>query len=204
MVFLDVGLIALVVGKLLGGSLSNLGATRIRGAWLAFVAVGLQVAAFPTAFLPWNTPATAAKGLWLVSYAFLVAMLVRNRRLPGVAVIAAGVGCNLLAILANGGLMPVRPSALAAAGRHYRVHDNSILLAHPHVALLIDRWAVPSWLPLGNVFSVGDVLIALGTLVTIVLAMRRADGDIAPDARQALAAIASPIRAATGDESRAA
>jgi hypothetical protein len=199
MVFLDVGVLALALGKLLGGSFANLGSTRIRGTWLAFVAIALQLAAFPSQLLPWNTPAGAAKGLWLVSYAFLVAMLVWNRRLPGVVVIAAGVGCNLFAILANGGLMPVRQSALAAAGRHYRIHDNSILLAHPHAALLIDRWAVPSWLPLGNVFSVGDVLIALGTLVTIVLAMRATAGAEVLANRESLTGIASSIPTA-GEE----
>lgn len=199
MVFLDVGLLALFAGKLLGGSLGNLGATRIRGSWLAFVAIGLQVAAFPAGLLPWSTPAAVAKALWLVSYAFLVAMLVWNRRLPGVAIIAAGVASNLAAILANDGLMPVRQSALAAAGRHYRVHDNSILLAHPHLALLIDRWAVPHWLPLGNVFSLGDVLIALGTFVTIVLAMRRRAGGEAPVDREAPGTAAIPLRAAADD-----
>ena len=31
---------------------------------------------------------------------------------------------------------------------------------------------MPQWLPLGNVYSVGDVLIALGTVITVVMAMR--------------------------------
>jgi hypothetical protein len=191
MVFLNVGLCALVIGKLCGGSLSNLGATQVRSKWLAFVAVGLQLAAFPTAVLPWSTPTSVAKGLWLASYVLLVAMLVRNRALPGVAIIAAGIACNLVAILANGGLMPVRGSAEAGAGRSYRVHDNSILLAHPKVALLIDRWAVPRWIPLGNVFSIGDVLIALGTFVVVVMAMRQprvglgSEGEAGPGARTA-------------------
>jgi len=173
MVFLNVGLCALVVGKLCGGSLSNLGATPVRSKWLAFVAVGLQLAAFPTAILPWSTPTSVAKGLWLASYVLLVAMLVRNSARAGVTIIAAGIACNLVAILANDGLMPVRQSAEAGAGRSYRLHDNSILLAHPKVALLIDRWAVPRWIPLGNVFSIGDVLIALGTFVVVVMAMQR-------------------------------
>jgi hypothetical protein len=35
----------------------------------------------------------------------------------------------------------------------------------------VDRWAAPSWVPLGNVFSVGDVLIAIGVVVTLAAAM---------------------------------
>lgn len=179
MVFIDVGLLGLLVGKLLGGSLRALGETRIRSTWLAFAAVALQVAAFPSGVLPWSTPSSVARALWLLSYGLLILMLVRNRKVPGVQVIAAGLACNLAAILANGGLMPVRPAALRAAGRSYDVHNNSIDLAHPHLAALVDRWGAPHWLPLANVFSVGDVLIGLGTMIAIVIAMRAEPGGAA-------------------------
>ena len=39
------------------------------------------------------------------------------------------------------------------------------VLPSPHLAWLVDRWAAPAWIPWGNVFSVGDVLIAAGGLV---------------------------------------
>jgi len=171
-VFLDVGLLALVLGKLLGGTLTNLGTTRVRGKELAFAAIGLQLVAFPSDLLPWSTPTSVAKVLWLGSYTLLGAMVVLNRRIDGVPVVAAGLVCNLVAIVANGGLMPVRPGALAASGGHYAVHNNSIQLGHPHVALLVDRWAAPAWVPFANVFSVGDVLIALGIAAAVVSCMR--------------------------------
>jgi hypothetical protein len=161
-----------VLGKLLGGKLSNLGAVSLSAKWLAFAAIGLQIAAFPSDVLPWSTPTGAAKVLWLASYVLLVSFLVVNRALPGVLLVAAGVACNLCAILANGGLMPVLRSALAASGGSYEVHNNSIQLGHPHLAFLVDRWAAPSWVPLANVYSVGDVLIGTGVLLTVILAMR--------------------------------
>jgi hypothetical protein len=86
--------------------------------------------------------------------------------------VAAGLLCNLIAILANGGLMPVRASALADAHRSYSVHNNSIEIVRPHLGALVDRWAVPDWVPLGNVYSIGDVLIAVGVFLAIVAAMR--------------------------------
>jgi hypothetical protein len=184
MVFVDVVLVALVVGKLLGGRLGALADAEIRGTNLAFVAIALQVVAFPSGVLPWHTPGSVARVLWLVSYALLIAMLIRNMRLRGTPIIAAGLLSNLVAILANGGLMPVRQSALAAAGRSYSTHNNSIQLVRPHLAPLVDRWAVPHWIPLGNVYSVGDVLIALGIAVAIVVAMRTSvDTTVAPVAR---------------------
>jgi hypothetical protein len=182
MVFVDVALLALVLGKLLGGRLSALAETRIRGKSLAFAAIGLQLVAFPVDLLPWSTPSAVASGLWLASYALLVAMLLLNARLPGTPLIAAGLVGNVVAIVANGGLMPVRDAALRAAGTDYHVHNNSIQLAKPHLAALVDRWAAPDWVPLANVYSIGDVLIALGTIVVVVAAMR------APVARAASAA----------------
>lgn len=172
MVFIDVALLGLVAGKLLGGRLSALADTPIKGKWLAFAAIGLQLIAFPSDVLPWSTPSTVARALWLCSYALLVCMLLMNSRLAGTPVIAAGLSCNLVAIVANRGLMPVHGSALRAAGTAYHVHNNSIQLAQPHLSLLVDRWAAPAWLPLANVYSVGDVLIAIGAIVVIVVAMR--------------------------------
>ena len=172
MVFVDVALVALVLGKLLGGRLSALADTPIRGKWLAFTAIALQLVAFPVDPLPWSTPSAVASAIWLGSYALLVAMLVLNARLPGVPLLAAGLVSNVVAIVANGGLMPVRGAAMRAAGTDYEVHLNSIQLAQPHLGALVDRWAAPGWVPLANVYSVGDVLIALGVVVAIVAAMR--------------------------------
>jgi len=172
MVFLDVVVVALLAGKLFGGSLGTLAETPIKGMRLAFAAIALQVVAFPSDVLPWGMPSSAARVLWLVSYALLIAMLLRNARLVGMPFVAAGLLSNLVAILANGGLMPVRASALAAAHRSYSMHNNSVELVRPHLAALVDRWAVPHGIPLGNVYSVGDVLIAIGVFVAIVAAMR--------------------------------
>ena len=172
MVFLDCVLVALVLGVLLGGSPTALGELRARRLWLAYAAIALQVAAFPSAVLPWTTPDSVARVLWLASYALLIAMILQNRHLHGIAIVGAGLVCNLVAIIANGGLMPVTDDALRGAGLSYDQRNNSISLARPHLDWLIDRFAVPGWLPLGNVFSVGDALIGAGIIVVIVLAMR--------------------------------
>jgi hypothetical protein len=176
MVFLDVAVVALVLGRLLGGRLSALAELTIRGKALGFAAIALQLVAFPSELLPWSTPTTVARALWLGSYLLLITMLLLNARLIGLLLVAGGLACNLTAIVANGGLMPVRGAALRAAGRSYHIHNNSIELTRPRLALLVDRWAAPRWLPLANVYSIGDLLIAAGTVLTIVVAMRGQTG----------------------------
>lgn len=172
MVFLDFVAAGLLLGMLLGGSITSLASLRIRSLWLAYAAIALQVVAFPSGLLPWSTPDGIARVLWLVSYALLAALVLRNCRVPGIAVIGMGQACNLIAIIANRGHMPVTRNALDGAGLSYHLRNNSIWLDHPHVSWLVDRWAVPGWLPLGNVYSAGDVLIGIGVLATLVIAMR--------------------------------
>ena len=109
-----------------------------------------------------------ATALWLASYALLVVAAVLNRRITGVPVVALGMALNLAAILANRGTMPVRYEAMRDAGRTAAVQANSTALSHPHLPWLVDRWAAPDWIPLANVFSVGDVVIALGAFVVVL------------------------------------
>jgi hypothetical protein len=68
--------------------------------------------------------------------------------------------------------MPADPHALAAIGGLTDGYTNSIVVAEPAVGPLTDLFALPAWLPLANVFSIGDVLIGVGIAVTIALAMR--------------------------------
>jgi hypothetical protein len=172
MVLAEAIVAGIALGLICGGRLRGLAALEMRRIELAYAALGLQIAAFPSGRLPWSTPDSAARALWLCSYALLLAFVVTNRSLRGIPVVATGMACNLVAILANGGLMPARPAAVRAAGLVYKLQNNSVTTGRARVGWLIDRWAAPHWLPLGNVYSVGDILIAAGTIAAIVLAMR--------------------------------
>jgi hypothetical protein len=159
------------LGLLLGGRLGALAELPIRSTWLFFAAFGLQVVAFPFAVLPWTTSQHVATPLWVVSYGFLLAGAVLNRHIVGVPVVAVGVTLNLVAILANHGTMPVLYSAMHQAGRSDVQEANSTALTDPSLPWLVDRWAAPDWVPLANVFSVGDVVIALGAVVIVLAGM---------------------------------
>jgi hypothetical protein len=74
-----------------------------------------------------------------------------------------------MAITANGGVMPTSRSALVDAGRKHthNTFDNSGIVSHARLRFLGDVFAMPAWMPLHNVFSVGDVLIGLGAAIAI-------------------------------------
>lgn len=172
-------LAALALAPLLGGRWSRLAGVRLRAAPIFLAALALQVVAFPFDRLPWRTPDALAIAFWLASYALIALGLLANTRLPGIPLVAAGMLANVAAILANGGHMPALPAALRAAGLHFTLDRNSASLAHPRLAPLVDRWAAPDWVPLANVYSVGDLLIVLGSIVFALVAtgaLRRRPG----------------------------
>ena len=85
--------------------------------------------------------------------------------------------------------MPADPGALDIAGLPPGDHANSVVLADPALRPLTDIFAIPAWLPMANVFSVGDVLIAVGHRLD-----DRGD-DAAPGAPAAAAAGAAEAEA---------
>jgi uncharacterized protein DUF5317 len=166
--------IGLLAGFALGGRIGTLTELRIRWAWLAIAGFALQVALF-------SEPLGAAVGaagppLYVLSNLAVLAAVLRNLAVPGIALVALGALCNLVAIIANGGSMPADPAALAAAGIDTSGQTNSVVTADPVLRPLTDIFAMPAWLPFSNVFSVGDVLIGVGVASTIALAMRRPFG----------------------------
>jgi Family of unknown function (DUF5317) len=163
--------IGVALGLALDGKLGRLASLPLRAPWLFLLAILLQVIAFPFGVLPWRTGETAATTLWIFSFALLVAAAVVNRKIRGVPLVAVGLFSNAAAVLANGGTMPVLPDAMRAAGESYAQQANSTADADPSLALLVDRFAAPEWVPLANVYSIGDVLIALGAIVIVVAAM---------------------------------
>jgi uncharacterized protein DUF5317 len=177
--------IGLVVGLALSGRLGGLGSLEFRWAPLAIAGFAAQVILFSGPVS--DRVGDAGPILYVASTATVLAVVLRNVRLPGLAIVALGAGANLAAIIANGGFMPASPAALVAAGRvAATTYSNSAVIDTPALGPLTDVFALPQWLPLSNVFSIGDVLIGLGVVVAIGVTMRTgaasapADGDGAP------------------------
>jgi len=164
--------IGILVGLLARGSIANLSAFRFRWSWVAVAGLLIQVALFtPTGD---RITGSAGPAIYVLSTVAVFLAVLRNIRLPGMAIVALGSISNLAAIIANGGSMPADAGALATAGfTDPGSHTNSVVLEHPNLQPLTDIFAIPAGIPMANVFSVGDVLIALGIVVLIATLMRR-------------------------------
>jgi uncharacterized protein DUF5317 len=162
--------IGILAGYAIGGRLEHLRQVRLRWVPVALIGLAVQVVLFAAPFGAW--PEWVVPLVYQASTLAVFIAVLRNLAIPGVALIAIGAGCNLLAIVANGGWMPADPTALASVGGLPTGPSNSIVIANPALQPLTDLFALPSWLPFANVFSVGDVLIGLGIAATIALGMR--------------------------------
>lgn len=161
----------ILVGLLLSGRFSNLATFRFRWGWLAVGGLIVQLALFtPTGE---GLAGDAGPVLYLASTLVVFVAVLRNVRMPGMLVVLLGAASNLLAIAANGGYMPADATAMELAGLPPGDHANSVVLADPALLPLTDIFAIPSGLPMANVFSVGDVLIFVGIVWAIAAAMRR-------------------------------
>jgi Family of unknown function (DUF5317) len=162
--------IGIVAGLVLGGRLDRLADLRLRWAPLALAGLVVQLALFadPIAGLV----GYAGPAIYVASTAAVLVAVLRDVRVPGMAIITAGAACNLAAIVANGGYMPANPAALASVVERSPGYSNSVVVSNPALQPLTDLFALPATVPLANVFSVGDVLIGIGVAATIVFAMR--------------------------------
>lgn len=158
--------LSLITVPICGGSLSKLGEVRLQRSWLIAAALGIQI--LIVSVIPGANP-TVNRLLHLASYALAAAFLVCNRHIRGLWIVAVGAALNALAITANHGVMPASESALRSAGELQSTDSfmNSALLPNPRLLFLGDIFAIPQSWPLHNVFSIGDVCIALGAAFAI-------------------------------------
>lgn len=158
-------LVLLLTVPLAGGKLSRLESVRIR--WVGLAAVAFTVQVVIVVIVP-EGDTTVHRIVHLATYAVAGACLLRNLDLRFLWVVGLGGLLNLIAIAANGGVMPASRGALETAGLEASGDfANSDVVEGAHVAFLGDVFAVPAGWPGANVFSLGDVVMLVGVFLAI-------------------------------------
>ena len=185
--------LAVVVGLAIGlvrhrdRAFQRIAAIPLRSAWLALLALALQ---WPLLQAPAGPVQRIGvqQALFLLSHLLLLGFVWRNWHLPGIRIVGLGVVCNLLAIAANGGFMPITPETLVQinpgstlaqwpVGAHYG-YSKDIILLREDVRLwaLSDMLVIPPPFPRPTAFSAGDLLLAVGIVVLL-----QGSGIVKPD-----------------------
>ncbi len=142
----------------------------VRHLWIAPVALALQLPLMCAPAAGTASDLLVPRVAFCASYLLLGWALWANRRLPGFAWLAAGVLLNGLAIVANGGWMPISPEAVSALGdsawpvgtHHGTFKDVVLPRSATRLWFLSDVFVIPRPFPWPTAFSIGDVLIVVG------------------------------------------
>jgi MFS transporter, DHA3 family, macrolide efflux protein len=174
-------LLGLGLGLLVGGKLDSLIFVRLRWLPLLVLAAGARFG-LDAALAAGSVPDGLRMWLVLTAYVLLTGMLVANRSLPGLTAAALGTAANGIAIVANGGWMPVWQPSLAAAGLDPNTLHSSFhrMLVGPvdgaffaHGGPLVDIIPIP--IPIiQSVASIGDLMLGAGLAFFVFAAVVRA------------------------------
>lgn len=167
MLFAGVALICFLSIPLARGRFSRLAAQEPRGVWVAVAGLALQILVI--SILP-EGDETVHTAVHLSSYLLVGWVVFANRHVPWLWLVGLGGLMNFVAIAANGGVMPASASAAEAAGIESVPGEfvNSQVLPDPNLLFLGDvfgstlPWPLPN-----NVFSVGDVVMAVGAFLLL-------------------------------------
>jgi uncharacterized protein DUF5317 len=163
--------IAILIGYLMGGRLTNLANLKIRWAPLAIVGLVMQVI---------NPPGRWPLAMLFGSFVLLLVFAIVNRHVIGFWLILVGISLNFLVIGLNAG-MPVSAQALAASGQEDTIgqltNDADSYVKH-HLAgddekLLFLGDVIALRPPIGQAISIGDIFTYVGVGVVVVAGMRR-------------------------------
>jgi len=179
--------LTIAVARARGGALRALATLPVRGG--AFLATALVIQLL--LYLPPLRGAPIAVryggGVYVAALGLALVGALRNWRLGAAARVATlGLALNLTVIAANGGYMPVNAAAMSTAQGATTTHDiaaarryANVHLAGGSTRLVFLSDIIPLQIPQGpgNVYSVGDVLLAAGVAALTYKAMRRPLAD---------------------------
>jgi len=177
-------LLAVVLGLVIGLALAiwrgqTYQLNGLHFTWLAVIAFIPQMVAL---YLPSTRNLITrdlASACLIGSQAALLAFAWLNRKLPGMLILAVGLILNLAVIIANGGFMPISPDTIKGIAPDSQSHEltdgerfgtKDVMLSKQETQLewLSDRFRTPVWSPFQAVYSLGDVVIALGIFWILV------------------------------------
>lgn len=172
MIILVVLFVAILLALLRGGKIAYLADLNIK--WRGVIIVGflIQIVVYNDFWQNNSSLKDLTTMAYFVSLGLLVIALVKNYAIPGMKFIAFGFFLNVLAIALNGGYMPASLNAWTTAGFRPlsadQTYNNSIGIG-PNTLLPFfgDIFAIPKGFIFPNVFSIGDLIIAIGAVYLI-------------------------------------
>jgi MFS transporter, DHA3 family, macrolide efflux protein len=178
--------LGLVLGLAAGGSIWNLGTVRLERVGLLFGAVIVRFATEAAITAGVDLADTYRLPLFALAYAMLIAGLWWNRAHPGLSLALVGIVSNAIAIVVNGGFMPIWQPSLAAAGLSFEELGtvfHRLLDANLDAKFLLQAGPLGDVIPIPfppvqNVASIGDVFLSIGLAFFLFATVLRSSEEL--------------------------
>jgi DHA3 family macrolide efflux protein-like MFS transporter len=186
-------LLGLIAGLLAGGSITNLAHVRLRWVGVLFLAVLVRFATETALGAQIGIVEVFRLGLFGLAFGMLLVGLWVNRSHPGMSLAFIGILSNAIAVVVNGGYMPIWEPSLRAAGFpegqllspfHTILPDTGLSAGFLlHAGPLADILPIP--LPLiQNVASIGDLFLSAGLGFFLFATVLRSPEEAAEESAQ--------------------
>lgn len=166
--------LGIIIGKLRGGKVRNLGKFMFKSSFLLVFSLILQLGTSILISMGYEKAIDNRMMLYIISYIMLFIVLFLNLGRSSVWLILIGSIANFAAIVLNGGSMPIDINILEKMGFENMLESMKIGAmpnyidinkAHSFTIYLAKRFAGPTWYPFKQVFSIGDIIVSLGLLL---------------------------------------
>ena len=177
-------LLGIALAVLQGGSLQHLAALPIRSAWAILLSFAIQAVLLAIVVHNSTVEHQIGPAIYVGAFVLVTFGVLRNRHLgAGARIVFLGLALNGVAIVANGGRMPVDAAALRATAGAAQVHalathepqyyNRELATGSSRLLVLSDEIQVPFPISHGYVCSIGDLLICTGAAALAYKGTRR-------------------------------
>lgn len=169
-------ILGIIIGKIRGGKIGNIGRFVFNLSFLLVFSLILQLVTSILISIGYEKAINHRMTIYIVAYVMLFIVLFSNLGRSSVWLILIGSIANFAAIVLNGGSMPIDLNMLEKAGFENMLQSMKIgampnyidiSQAHSFTVYLGKRFVTPEFYPFKQIFSPGDILIALGLLFLV-------------------------------------
>ncbi|HZX21510.1 MAG TPA: DUF5317 domain-containing protein [Clostridia bacterium] len=181
--------LGIIIGKLRGGKVEQLGKFMFRSSFLLVFALILQIGTSILISIGNKTAINNRMILYIISYIMLFIILFLNLGRKSVWFILIGAIANFAALVLNKGSMPIDVALLEKMGFENMLQSFKIGAMPNYIDInkacsftvyLGKKFATPKIYPFKQIFSVGDIFISLGLLILTQGIMQISRGYYSP------------------------
>lgn len=172
--FIQVIVLAIILGLLFKGNLKNLSNVKFEGIYYLAAAFLLEAAVIISVrkgLLALGTLTTLSD---ILMYTLLLIFILKNIKDPLIIMVGIGFMLNAIPIFVNKGMMPITMTAVRAAGLTENVGNLGLYhLVDSGTKLWFLGDIIPYTFLNKNIVSIGDLVLSLGIMLIIIRGMKK-------------------------------